>query len=79
MAHRPEINASLQERVNDYLRTHSAANNSFVRAAETAHSVEGELNEYLLKRAEEELRKAQARVEELRQKIAGQGRANAAT
>jgi hypothetical protein len=52
--------------------------NSFVRAAEAAQPVEAEMDEYLLKRAEEELREVQAKVDKLKRKIADQGRANAA-
>jgi len=66
MAHDQELDISLQQRVNNYLRSKSPATNIFSAAARDAEAADADLNEYLLKRAEEELRKAQERVEALR-------------
>lgn len=67
---------TLQERVNQYLSKYSVRSNAFVAAAETAEAAhaareagEAELNEYLVKRAEQELRAAQDKLDTLLRKI----------
>ena len=70
MAHNQEVNAPLQQRVNDYLRSKNPTKNIFSAAARDTDAADADLQEYLLKRAEEELRQAQARVEAIKQKIA---------
>ena len=66
MVRSPQIYDSLQRRVEDYLRQYNTDGNSFVRAAEAA---EAELEEYLLKRAETELREAQSKVDAIKKQI----------
>jgi hypothetical protein len=70
MAYNHEIHAPLQQRVNDYLRRKNPTQNIFSAAARDAEAADADLNEYLLKRAEEELRQAQARVDAIKQQIA---------
>ena len=71
MAQNQETGAPLQQRVNDYLRSRNPTKNIFSAAALDAEAAEAELNEYLLKRAEEELRQAQAKVELLKKEFLG--------
>ena len=66
MARSPQIYDSLQRRVEDYLRQYNTHGNSFVMAAEAA---EAELEEYLLKRAETELREAQSKGDAIKKQI----------
>ena len=66
MARSSQIYDSLQRRVEDYLRQYNTDDNSFVMAAEAA---EAELEEYLLKRAETELREAQSKVDAIKKQI----------
>jgi hypothetical protein len=70
MAYNQEIEIPLQQRVNEYLRSKNPTSNIFSAAARDAEAADADLNEYLLERAEEELRKAQARVEAIKQQIA---------
>ena len=69
MTQNQEFEIPLQQRVNDYLRSKNPTGNIFSAAARDAEAADAELNEYLLKRAEEELRTAQARVEAIKQQI----------
>ncbi len=66
MARSTQIRESLQGRVEDYLRQYNTDSNSFVMAAEAA---EAELEEYLLERAEAELREAQAKVDAIKKQM----------
>ena len=61
-------NISLQQRVDNYLAKYTNRANSFVLATEAAEA-EADMNEYLLRRAEEELLETQSRVDEIKQKI----------
>ncbi len=63
----PKRETSLQQRVNSYLREEQPGSGPFAAPAQAA---ETELKEYLLERAEAELRATQARIEELRQEFA---------
>lgn len=67
---------SLQERVGDYLSDMTLRRNNFVASAEAAEAAhlaaeaeEAEMDEYLLRRAEQELEAAQKKVDALKQKI----------
>lgn len=67
MAREGKNGSSLHERVNNYLRSERSKDGIFaapVQAAET------DLKEYLLERAEAELRATQVRIEELKQELA---------
>jgi hypothetical protein len=62
-----ENGTSLQQRVNSYLREEQPGDGVFAAPVQAA---EAELKEYLLQRAETELRATQARIEALRQELA---------
>jgi hypothetical protein len=66
----------MQRRVTDYLRRKSGSNNVFVVETEAAEAeaaeaarAEAEMDEYLLRRAEQDLQKAQAKIDALKKKI----------
>ena len=61
-------NISLQQRVDNYLAKYTNRPNSFVLATEAAEA-EADMNEYLIRRAEEELLETLSRVDEIKQKI----------
>ena len=77
-----ESNPVAEQRVVEYLKRHKYDKNKFIAEAEKAEREgksrektmpdveEGDIDEYLLKRAENELRKAQNRVDALRQQLA---------
>lgn len=62
-----EHGTTLQQRVDDYLREEKSKGGLFAAPSQAA---ETDLKEYLLERAETELRATQARIEELRQELA---------
>ncbi len=62
-----ERGTSLQQRVNDYLREENPGGGLFAAPSPAA---EADLTEYLLERAEAELRATQVRIEALRQELA---------
>jgi hypothetical protein len=69
----------MQLRVSDFLRKNNPSNNVFVVEAEAAESeaakaaaaikAEAEMDEYLLRRAEQELQTAQAKIDSLKRKM----------
>jgi hypothetical protein len=61
-----ENRSSLQQRVNDYLRREGNGGDLFASPAQAA---EADLREYLLERAEAELRATRARIEELQREL----------
>lgn len=65
----------MHERVNLYLSKYTLRTNTFVLAAEAAQAAadteEAAMNEYLLRRAEQELRAAQEKVDKLRRNLFG--------
>ena len=77
MVHNEEANASLRQRVNEFLRSRNATNNRFCVASIDTQETDADLTEYLLKRAERELSEIQARVDELKRQLEqAQGRSN---
>ena len=82
MTHAPADEISLNDRVNEYLRQYSVEDNVFVLAAEaaeaaqTAQVADAEMNEYLLRRAQQELLEAQEKVAALEKLMAEQGKAD---
>ncbi len=68
MARADRDQISLQQRVDAYLARFSDRPNSFVMAAEAAEA-EADMNEYLLRRAEEELSETKSHLEEIKQQI----------
>lgn len=77
MVESKEENASLRQRVNDFLRSRNATTNRFCVASINTQATDADLTEYHLKRAERELSEIQARVDELRRKLErAQGRSN---
>jgi hypothetical protein len=82
MSRDQESKASTEQRVSDYLSRHKLDSNAFIAKileseakADTQELAkgeveEGDIDEYLLKRAEAELRKAQARVDTIKKDMA---------
>lgn len=82
MSQDQEAKASTEQRVVDYLSKHKSDKNTFIKKIldseteadtqdlENGEVEEGDIDEYLLKRAEAELRRAQARVDALKKEMA---------
>ena len=66
---------SMQQRVSDYLRQNTPSRNTFVVEAEAAAEAaeaaraDADMDEYLLRRAEQELQEVQAKVDALKKKM----------
>ncbi len=69
MAQNHEAYLPLQQRVDQFLRGINPVGNSPSAPTRRVDTKEAELNEYLLRRAERELREVQARIDELRRKL----------